>query len=164
VIGVDTSLLAYAINRHVREHGRATEVLEALVNGDAPWALPWLVVHEFLAQVTHPHAVYRVLQPADAWSFVAEILESTSVRTLGPTPRHGAVVAEVLSFAPPGERLTAGFELAVILRENGVREILSADRGLRRYRFLTVRDPVHGELWTPEARPERRHRVLRPRG
>lgn len=163
MIAVDTSLLAYAVNRHVREHGRAAEVLESLVNGDAPWALPWLVVHEFLTQVTHPHAVYRVLQPADAWSFVSEILESESVRAIGPTARHAQVVTEVLEFASPGERLTAGFELAVILRENGIREILSADRSLRRFRFLTVRDPVHGELWTPETPPERRHRVLRPR-
>jgi len=163
VIAVDTSLLAYAINRHVREHGRAAAVLESLVNGDAPWALPWLVVHEFLARVTHPHAVYRVLQPADAWSFVSEILDSPGVRTLGPTPRHAEVIAEVLGFAPPGERLTAGFELAVVLREHGVREVLSADRALRRFRFLTVRDPVHGELWTPETPPERRHRMLRPR-
>jgi predicted nucleic acid-binding protein len=163
VIAVDTSLLAYAINRQVPEHGRAAAVLDSLVNDEAPWALPWLVVHEFLVQVTHPHAVARVLRPGDAWSFVTEILESPGVRTLGPTTRHAEVVSEVLGFAPPGEHLTAGFELAVVLREHGVREVLSADRALRRFRFLTVRDPVHGELWTPQERPERRHRVLRPR-
>ena len=163
MIALDASLLAYAVNRHVPEHGRAAAVLEALVNGDAPWALPWPAVHEFLALVTHPHAVARVLRPADAWSFVTEVLESPGVRMLGPTDRHPAVVAEVLALAPPGERLGTGFELAVLLREHGVREVLSTDRALRRFRFLTVRDPVHGELWAPGEPPGRRYRVLSPR-
>jgi toxin-antitoxin system PIN domain toxin len=163
VIAVDTSLLAYAVNRQVPGHRRAADVLETLVNGDTPWALPWPVVHEFLALVTHPHAVARVLRPASAWAFVADVLDSPSVRALAPTARHAAVAAEVLELAPDVDRLTTGFEVAVLLREHGVRELLSADRAMRRFRFLTVRDPVHGELWTPGAAPERRYRVLTPR-
>ena len=56
-----------------------------------------------------------------------------------------------------------GLETAVLLREHGVRELLSADRGMRRFAFLGVRDPVHGEAWSPAERPARRYRVLRPR-
>jgi toxin-antitoxin system PIN domain toxin len=164
VIALDTSLLAYAVNRQTPEHRRAAGVLEDLVNGDSPWALPWPVVHEFLGLVTHPHAVARVLRPADAWAFVADVLESPSVRTLAPTSRHAAVIGEVLALAPGEDRLTAGFAVAVLLREHGVRELLSADRGMRRFRFLSVRDPVHGELWAPGTPPERRYRVLTPRG
>ena len=83
------------------------------------------------------------------------------MRFVGATPRHAAVAGEVLELmrGEPGP-LPAGFELAVVLREHGLRELLSSDRGMRRYRFLDVRDPVHGELWTPEERPARRYRVL----
>ncbi len=158
---VDASVLAYAINRYAPEHPRASAALEHLANGDRPWALPWPVVHEFLARVTHRHAVARALRPGDAWGFVEELARSASLRFLGPTARHAEVAAEVLAAAAgdvPG--LPPGFELAVVLREHGVRELLTCDRGMRRWRFLEVRDPVHGELWTPAELPRRRYRSL----
>ena len=67
MIAIDTSLLAYAINRYAPEHGRAAAALEALASGDTPWGVPWPVVHEFLGLVTHPHRVARVLRARDAW-------------------------------------------------------------------------------------------------
>jgi toxin-antitoxin system PIN domain toxin len=158
MIAVDTSLLSYGVNRYAPEHARATRVLEDLANGDHPWALPWPVVHEFLAFATHPHAVARPLTPGDAWAFVESLLASATVRPLGPTERHAAVMAEVLASSPGG---MGGVQTAAILREHGVRELLSADRAMRRFAFLDVRDPVHGDTWTPTARPVRRYRVLR---
>jgi hypothetical protein len=158
---VDTSVLAYAVNRFAPEHARAAAALEDLANDERPWALPWPAVHEFLERVTHRHAVARALRPADAWGFVEELARSASVRFLGPTERHPGVLAEVLEAVRDGTPgLPAGFEIAVVLREHGVRELLSCDRGMRRYRFLEVRDPVHGELWTPAAPPARRYRTL----
>ncbi|MBI5169064.1 MAG: hypothetical protein HZA61_06225 [Candidatus Eisenbacteria bacterium] len=161
---VDTSVLAFAVNRGAPEHARAAQALEELANGDRPWALPWPAVHEFLARVTHRHEVARALRPADAWAFVEELGRSAGARLIGATPRHAAVAAEVLELAK-GEftGLPPGFELAVVLREHGVRELLSCDAGMRRFRFLDVRDPVHGALWSPEERPARRYRTLAPR-
>ncbi len=157
---VDASLLAFALNRGAPEHARAAAALEDLANADAPWALPWPAVHEFLERVTHRHAVARALRPVDAWGFVEELARSASVRFLGATPRHAAVAAEVLDLVRGEPGLPPGFELAVVLREHGVRELLSCDRGMRRWRFLDVRDPVHGELWTPAESPARRYRSL----
>ncbi|HEY3216512.1 MAG TPA: hypothetical protein VGK93_08465 [Candidatus Eisenbacteria bacterium] len=163
MIALDTSLLAYAVNRHVPEHPRATAVVEELVNGDLPWALPWSVVHEFLQLVTHPHAVARALKPSDAWGFVGPVVASPSVRLLSPTDRHAQVMVEVLGLVTTEAGLPLGFETAVLLREHGVRELLSVDRRMRRFPFLTIRDPVHGEPWEPTAPPIRRYRVLAPR-
>jgi len=168
VIAVDTGLLALAVNRFAPEHARAAELLESLANGAEPWALPWSVVHEFLAFVTHPHAVSRVLGPDAAWAFVETLAQSPSLELLSPTDRHAEACAEVLSLrdpdarsagAPPGG-LDASFAHAVILREHGVRELLSTDPGMRRWRFLDVRDPLRGEPWTPAAPPARRYRTL----
>ena len=160
---LDTSLLAYAANRHAPEHARAARVVETLANGETPWALPWPVVHEFLHLVTHPHAVARALAPADAWAFIEALLASHSLRLLGPTETHAGALAEVLASLPPGSGVPPGIETAVLLREHGVRELLSADRGMRRFAFLSVRDPVHGESWSPSERPARRYRVLKSR-
>lgn len=161
MVALDASVLAYAVNRHAPEHPRAARVVEDLANGDAPWALPWPAVHDFLGLVTHPHAVVRPLGPADAWAFVERLLASSSVRALGPTERHSVVLAEVLAGSPPGPGGLAGLQVAVTLREHGVRDLLSTDRGMRRYGFLSVRDPLHGEPWTPKTAPLRRYRVLK---
>jgi uncharacterized protein len=163
MLALDTSVLAYAVNRHAPEHARAARVVETLANGPLPWALPWPVTHEFLQLVTHRHAVARALSPADAWAFVEALLTSRSVRLLGPTEAHAAALAEVLAALPAGAGVPAGIETAVVLREHGIRELLSADLGMRRFAFLAVRDPVHGPPWTPGEAPTRRYRVLQPR-
>lgn len=160
MVAIDATVLAYAVNRHAPEHPRAARALEELANGELPWALPWPAVHDFLGFATHPHAVVRPLGADDAWAFVERVLSSPSVRPLGPTDRHPIVLAEVLSRLSGPPAGLAGLQLAVTLREHGVRELLSSDRGMRRYGFLSVRDPLHGELWTPREAPVRRYRVL----
>jgi len=161
MIAVDSGVLVAAANRFAPEHVRAAELLESLANGDQPWALPWSAAHEFLAFVTHPHAVARALEPAEAWAFLEALRRSPSLVLLGPTERHAAVCAEVLAMREPGSTgLPGSFLSAVLLREHGVRELLSPDRDMRRWRFLDVRDPLHGEGWSPDGPPERRYRRL----
>jgi toxin-antitoxin system PIN domain toxin len=161
MIAVDATVLAYAVNRFAPEHARASRLLEELANGGRPWVVPWPEVHRFVALVTHPHVVVRPLAAGDAWGFVGALETSPSVRLLGPTERHRDVVLEALAMGGPHGR---GVETAAILREHGVRELLTSDRALRRFTFLDVRDPVHGDPWTPGASPARRYRRLTPRG
>ena len=161
MIAVDTSILAYAVNRYVREHARAAAVIETLAHGDIPWALPWPVVDEFVRTVTRAHVAPRPLAPSDALGFIAALLDSPAVLALGPAHRHAAVLAELLESHARGEPPPSGFEVAAVLREHGVRELLSADPGMRRFGFLTVIDPVHGPEWSPEMAPARRYRRLR---
>jgi len=163
MVAVDASLLAYAINRFAPEHPRAARTLEDLVNGEAPWGLPWPAVHEFLAFVTHRHAVVRPLGAGDAWTFVERLLASSSVQALGPTERHAAVLGELVGGTTGDPAGISHLELAAVLREHGVRELLSSNRSMRRFGFLTVHDPIHGEPWSAETPPARRYRVLRTR-
>jgi toxin-antitoxin system PIN domain toxin len=163
MIALDVSVLAYAINRFAPEHARASRLVEELIQGERPWALPWPAVHEFLRLVTHPDAVARPLGSSEAVQFVERVLEAPSVMVLGPTVGHARALAEVLDTVPTAGGLPTGLEVAATLHEHGLRELLSADRGMRRYPFLTVIDPVHGEPWSPGARPARRYRMLRHR-
>jgi predicted nucleic acid-binding protein len=162
MIAIDAGLLVLGVNRYSPEHARAAELLESLANGDAEWAVPWSAVHEFLGFVTHPHAVARVLGPDAAWGFIESLASSASLRFLGPTERHAKVCAEVLALRDPASpgALDPSFETAVILREHGIRELLSTDPGMGRWRFLDVRDPLKGEPWRPGAAPARRYRTL----
>ena len=156
---VDAGVLACAMNRYVPEHARASVVIEELANGAAPWAIPWTVAHEFVRLVTHPHVVVRPLHPADAWAYLERLRECPSLRMLGPTERHGEIMAALLASADAGGEAPPGIETAAILWEHGVRELLSADRAMREYAFLTVRDPLHGPEWSPREMPARRYRV-----
>ena len=162
MIAIDAGLLALAVNRYAPGHARAAALLESLANHDAPWAVPWSAVHEFLGFVTHPHAVARVLGPGDAWGFIESLAASPSLRLLAPTSRHAEVCAEVLALRDPltAPTLDASFATAVLLREHGVRELLSTDAGMRLWRFLDVRDPLQGEPWNPGGPPARRYRML----
>jgi len=161
MIAVDTSVLALAVNRHAPDHPRAAAALEALVNGDEPWALPWPVVAEFVALVTHPHGTPRPLSGGEALGYVRELLASASVIALGPTDRHADTLAALLAGTEPDSGMPPGLVVAAVLREHGVRELLTADRGMRRYAFLDLVDPLHGERWQPGGPPARRHRRLR---
>jgi len=162
VIAVDAGVLAWAANRYAPEHPRALRSLEGLANGDRPWALPWPAVHRFLALVTHPHVVARALSPAEAWGFVGTLGESPSVQWLAPTPRHGEVLAELTAALPPGP-LPPGFELAAVLREHGVRELLTSDPAMRAYGFLESIDPLRDPGVPLGAHGPRRYRRLTAR-
>ena len=86
--------------------------------------------------------------------------EIAGLRIAGAFPAEAC--AEVLALRDPGAPggLDPSFATAVLLREHGVRELLSTDPGMRRWRFLDVRDPLKGEPWSPGARPARRYRML----
>jgi toxin-antitoxin system PIN domain toxin len=157
---VDAGILAAAVNRFAPEHPRASRVLDALANGDQPWAIPWPAAHEFLQVVSHPHLVVRPLAASDALGFLELLLASPQVRALGPGPRHAAVLREILEMQPEGGSPPPGLATAAVLREHGVRELLSADRGMRAFSFLTIRDPLRGSEWTADEKPERRYRRL----
>jgi len=163
VIAVDTGILLCAVNRHTPEHARAVAALESLAHGERPWAIAWPCIYEFLAFVTHPHAVVRPLRPADAWGVLHSLAASPSLRWLGPGPAHLAAAEDALAHSE-GVRDSTGLAIAAILREHGVREVLSADRALRRFRFLEVIDPLHGPTWSPGLPPARRYRSLQRRG
>jgi len=119
VIAVDSGLLVLAVNRHTPEHARAATLLESLANGGAEWALPWSAVHEFLAFVTHPHAVAHVLGPEDAWGFIESLSASSSLSFLGTTARHAEACAEEGERRARGERLD---EAPRVLRPQHVRD------------------------------------------
>jgi predicted nucleic acid-binding protein len=157
---VDTGVLLCAVNRFAPEHSRAAAAVEALASSDRPWALPVTVLHEFLRLATHPHVTARALSPELALGFLDPLLGAPSCRLIVPGAGHRAALGEALALLGPTRGLPPGFDTAVLCREHDVREMLSADPGMRRFPFLSVRDPLHGAPWAPDERPARRYRRL----
>ncbi|MFH1574992.1 MAG: VapC toxin family PIN domain ribonuclease, partial [Acidobacteriota bacterium] len=88
MIALDTNILVYARRSEAPYHAPALALLTELAQGDAPWALPWPCVYEFLRIITHP----RVFDPPTAIDAALEdlisLLESPTLLLLGEGPAH----------------------------------------------------------------------------
>ena len=141
---VDTNILAYAVNRDCAEHEPAIKALNGWLAGAVPWAVTWGIVYEFLRVTTHPRIFRRPLAAELALQFLGPILSSDVVTVIGPTTRHEVMLRETIrETGRPSGNIFHDLQIAVIMREHGIAEIMSADADFRKFRFLTVRDPVH---------------------
>jgi toxin-antitoxin system PIN domain toxin len=140
---VDTNVLVYAANRDCAEHVPARSALEEWLAGSTPWAVTWGIVYEFLRVVTHPKVFRQPLGANEALSFLNPILTSEVVSVLVPTERHGTLLRETIGeFGAPAGNIFHDLHTAVLMREHGVTEIMTADVDFRKFGFLTVTDPV----------------------
>jgi len=141
---VDTNVLLYAVNRDAPEHAAARSALEGWLAGSAPWCLTWGIVYEFLRTATHPKVFRRPLSAAQALALLDPLLGSELVTVLEPSERHEAMLRETVSaFGAPTGNIFHDLHTAVLMREHGVSEIMTADQDFRKFGFLAVTDPVH---------------------
>lgn len=141
MIAIDANILVYADREESPYHVAARSLLENLVYGGRPWALPWPSVYSFLRVVTHP-TIFRPPTPmAEAWAGVMAIMASPSVRLLTETDRHAEMLGTVLADASVAGNLAHDAHIAALLMEHGVSEILTADDDFRRFPALKVTNP-----------------------
>jgi toxin-antitoxin system PIN domain toxin len=144
VIAVDTNILVYAHRRDSEWHGPAVEAVMRLAEDEAPWAIPWPCVHEFLAIVTHariynsPTPVAKALEQVEIW------LESPSLRLLGELKGHWKELKQMITAGKIAGGAVHDARVTAICREHGVRELWSADRDFSRMAGITVRNPLTG--------------------
>jgi hypothetical protein len=142
---VDTNILTYAVNRDCAEHRAAIDVLGSWLSGSVPWAVTWGVVYEFLRVTTHPRVFPRPMSAEQALQFLEPLLSSALVTILAPTLRHASLLrATIREVGRPSGNLFHDLHTAVLMREHGVTEIMTADTDFRKFPFLDVTDPVHG--------------------
>lgn len=140
---VDTNVLVYAANEDAPEGRRCREQLMAWREQASPWYLTWGVLYEFLRIVTHRRVLRSPWTIEGAWEFVAALLDSPSLHVLTETDRHEhvlrAVVAEVTGLKG---NLVHDVHIATVMREHGIRRIVTRDGDFRRFPFLEVIDPL----------------------
>jgi toxin-antitoxin system PIN domain toxin len=143
VFVVDTNVLVYAADADAPEHGPCRSALEGWRRGRTPWYLTWGIVYEFMRVVTHPRVLRVPFETAGALSFLEALLASPSLSILSETPRHLEVLMDVVNEVP----LLAGnlyhdAHTAALMREHGVRSIVTRDTAFHRFGFLEVVDPL----------------------
>ncbi len=139
---VDTNVLLYAANRDAPEHDVAERFLADHFREGTPWCLSWAILYEFLRVATHRSVFPRPLTASQAQGFVADLVGQEQVTILVPTSRHLQLLAITLEeLSHPAGNLMHDVHTAVLAREHGVGEIVTADTDFLQFRFLKVTNP-----------------------
>jgi hypothetical protein len=138
---LDTNILVYAHRKEAPFHSKALHLLKETAEGQAPWAIPWPCIYEFLRIVTHPRVFHPPTPIEEARAVVRHLVESPSLRLLSETSRHHEILGQVLRENPVSGNLVHDAHIAALLREHGIDEILTADEDFRRFQDLRARNP-----------------------
>jgi len=142
MIAVDTNILVYAHREDSPFHEVAFKRVAELAEGVAAWAIPWPCIHEFLAISTHPRIyapptpLARALEQVDAW------LESPSLLLLGESRDYWTIMRELLRRGRIVGPQIHDARIVALCRQQGVRELWSADRDFSRFNGLKVVNPL----------------------
>jgi toxin-antitoxin system PIN domain toxin len=140
---VDTNVLVYAADADTPQHERCRSALEGWRRERTPWYLTWGIVYEFLRVVTHPRLIRSPFPSAGAMAFVEAVLASPSLHILTETSRHLEVLDEVAGDVPLlSGNLYHDAHTAALMREHGLRTIVTRDTDFHRFPFLEVIDPL----------------------
>jgi toxin-antitoxin system PIN domain toxin len=142
MIAVDTNILVYAHRQDSAFHEAASDVVRALAEGSAAWAIPWPCVHEFYAIVTHP----RIYRPASTSAQAIDQLEvwfaAPGLVLLAEADDYWKVLRELLASARIAGPATHDARIAALCSDHGVTELWSCDRDFSRFSALRLRNPL----------------------
>lgn len=144
MIAVDSNLLVYAHREDSRWHDTAYTRIVELAEGQAPWAIPWPCIHEFLAIVTHariyapPTPLENALDQVDAW------MESPSLVVLCESENYWQQLRAILQVGRVSGPQVHDARVAALCRQHGISELWTADRDFGRFPGLNVRNPLVG--------------------
>ena len=140
---VDTNVLVYAADADSPFHAACRDWLERQRGRADAWYTTWAILYEFLRVTTHPRVMRQPWSARAAWDFIAALLPSPGLGILVPTQRHAEVAAQVIAELPHlAGNLFHDAHTAVLMREHGIRCILTRDTDFHRFPFLEPVDPL----------------------
>lgn len=137
----DANLLIYAADHSSPEHLPAKRWLEGELSGTDTFAFTWAVLLAFIRLTTNPRVFELPFTAAEALDVVDGWLALPSVTVIGPTPRHPAVLRELLEPLGTAGNLTTDAHLAAVAIEHGGL-LCSADRDFGRFSGLRWINPL----------------------
>ena len=140
---VDTNVLVYAADASAPAHARCRGWLEVQRKRSDAWYTTWPILYEFLRVTTHPRVLRRPWTVGHAWSFVAAVLASPGLAVLAATERHAEVAAQVVADLPHlAGNILHDAHTAILMKEHGIRRIVTRDTDFHRFPFLEPVDPL----------------------
>lgn len=142
MIALDTNLLVYAHRQDSPHHLAAAAALRQLVEGPAPWGLPWPCVYEFLAVVTHPLIYRPPTQVAVTVDAMKAVLSLPRVQVLPESTDHLSILGDLMRTPGVVGPKVHDARIAAICIGHGVSSLWSADRDFSWFPALTVHNPL----------------------
>jgi toxin-antitoxin system PIN domain toxin len=141
---VDVNLLLYASDTQSLWHECARSfLLERAADSDL-FCLSWLTLMAYQRIATHPGVFAAPLTPAKAWQNVHTLLALPRVHVIAEESSFAADYESATSSFPVRGNLVPDAHFAVILRENGVKRLYTADTDFLKFGFLEVINPLSG--------------------
>jgi hypothetical protein len=144
VTAVDTNLLVYAHREDSDWHKPALKVLVKLADGGERWAIPWPCVHEFFAIVTHPKIYRQPSTPMQAAAAIHAWMASPRLEFLHESPSYWETLTRLIEAGRIRGPMIHDARIAALYIDNGVTQLLTADRDFSRFGELAVRNPLTG--------------------
>lgn len=139
---VDTNVLVYAADTFSPFHEPCSSMLAEWRPRHDAWFVTWGICYEFLRVVTHGRVLRRPWDKSGAMGFVEALLASPGLSLLTETDRHADVVRAVVDEMPAlAGNLFHDAHTAILMREHGIRRIVTNDTDFHRFTFLEVIDP-----------------------
>jgi len=140
---VDTNVLVYAANADSPIHDRCSALLSAWRPRRDAWFITWGICYEFLRVATHPRVLEHPWDAATAFQFIEGLLASPGMTVLRETDRHADVARAVIEETPAlAGNLFHDAHIAILMREHGIRRIVTRDSDFHRFGFLEPIDPL----------------------
>jgi toxin-antitoxin system PIN domain toxin len=147
MIAVDTNLLVYANREDSPFHRDAIATLRPVVEGAAPWAIPWPCLYEFISVVTHARIYHPPTPLSQAIAFLESLLAAPQVQLLSEGPGSFEKLRELsLAGKVAGARIHDA-RIAALCLHHGISELWSADRDFSVFPQLRVRNTLVKSSW-----------------
>lgn len=139
---IDANLLLYASDEESPLHEQAVALVDELALGPEIVYLFWPTVMAYLRIATHPAIFARPLSHADARANIEALLALPHVQSSGESDAFWRRFTDVADDVSPTGNLVPDAHLVALMLENGVRTIWTRDRDYRKFRGISVRDPL----------------------
>ena len=137
----DVNLLLYAYDSNSSHHRAAASWLEDILSGVETVALSWSVLLAFLRLSTSRRIMHNPMGIQEALDVVVSWLEQPCTTVVHPTPRHVAVLGDLLIPLGTGGNLTSDAHLAALAIEHGA-DLYSSDWDFARFKGLSWVNPL----------------------
>jgi toxin-antitoxin system PIN domain toxin len=143
VLVVDTNVLIYAADLDSPYHVACNRWLDAQRRKPEAWYSTWPIVYEFLRVTTHTRVFRKPWTIALAWSFIKSLSAAPGFSLLGPTSRHADLLEHLLAEMPHlAGSILHDAHTVCLMREHGLRQIVTRDADFHRFKGVDVLDPV----------------------
>ena len=129
---VDANVLLYAVNSASEQHRTSVRWLDGALSGSDAVGFAWVPLLAFVRLTTKPGLFPSPLRREAAIGQVGEWLGAPSAVTVSPTPRHGEILARLLTAEGTGGNLVNDAHLAALAIEHRA-SIVSYDSDFGRF-------------------------------